>query len=181
MSAHDDAKLSPSKHQGLRRTSPYPMERLAGRIDLVDVAAEIERADQAIAARVGGELEVIAEQIRALQRQAQAVLARSALDQKLHRAQCRFPRRVGHIYHLYERDDGETYFSGLSPSDWNGAPPHVFIGSYRLEGDQSWTEADENAPPPPSAFERAKKILAANALTAEALAALPQREGDETP
>lgn len=166
-----ESQPTSSKYRGPRRSSPYPMERLSSRIDLVDVAAEIQKADAAIASRVGGELEVIAEQIRSLQRQAQAVLERSALDQKLHRADCRFPKKVGHIYHLYERANGTTYFSALSPREWGGNPPHAYLGSYRLEGDQSWTEADEDAPPPPSAFERAQKILNANALSAEALAA----------
>lgn len=166
-----EAPPTSSKYRGPRRSSPYPMERLSSPIELVDVAAEIQKADTAIASRVGGELEVIAEQIRSLQRQARAVLERSALDQKLHRADCRFPKKVGHIYHLYERDNGTTYFSALSPREWGEKPPHSYLGSYRLEGDQSWTEADEDAPPPPSAFERAQSILNANALSAEALAA----------
>ncbi len=31
----------------------------------------------------------------------------------------------------------------LSPDDWNGAPPHEFRGTYRLEADSSWTPEDE--------------------------------------
>ena len=40
---------------------------LAPAFDLVDIAREIEHADQMINGRVGGQLEVIAEQVRSLQ------------------------------------------------------------------------------------------------------------------
>ena len=36
-------------------------------------------------------------------------------------------------------DNGERYFSMLSPEDWRGAPPHRFEGSYALEADMRWT------------------------------------------
>lgn len=138
---HDEGK-----HEGPARTSPYPVSRLAPAVDLVDVAREIERADEVIGSVVGGKLDVIAEQIRALQEQARGILEEARRDLDLHRATCSFPKRVGATYHLYERSNGELYFSMVSPDEWGGAPPHAFRGSYRLEGDQSWTPADEATP-----------------------------------
>ncbi|HJL19836.1 MAG TPA: DUF2452 domain-containing protein [Sandaracinaceae bacterium LLY-WYZ-13_1] len=129
------------RHEGPSRTSPYPVSRLAPAHDLVDVAREIERADQTIGAVVGGKLELIARQIRALQEEAREILDDTRRDLDLHRAECNFAKRVGGVYHLYERPNGRCYFSMLSPDDWGGAPPHSFRGSYRLEGDQSWTPA----------------------------------------
>jgi hypothetical protein len=123
----DDAlkKHAGDRHEGPVSTSPYPMSRLAPPHALVDVAREIERADQMLGAVVGNKLELI----EAAER-----------DAKLHRARCNFQRRPGAVYHLYESAAGAPYFSMLSPEEWGGSPPDRFVGSYRLELDMSWTE-----------------------------------------
>jgi hypothetical protein len=126
-------------HGGPNRSSPYPLSRLAPAISLVDVARQIEQADRMVNARVSAKLQVIADQIKALQEEARAVLAEARHDQELHHARCHFQRRPGQIYHLYRQQDGSLYFSMLSPDDWRGSPPHAFQGSYRLETDMSWT------------------------------------------
>lgn len=130
------------KHLGPARTSPYPMSRLAPAHDLVDVAKRIAEADAMVGAVASAKLRTIADQIRALQDEARKILedTRETLD--LHRARCTFVRKPGHVYHLYRRDEHELYFSMLSPSDWGAAPPHPFVGSYRLELDQSWARVD---------------------------------------
>jgi Protein of unknown function (DUF2452) len=123
----------------LERASPYPLSRLAPPFDLVDVAREIQDADRMLGAVVGGQLDVIAKQIHALQDQARTLLEKARVAGELHRAACHFKKRPGHIYHLYRRADGVAYFSMLSPADWGGQPPHAFEGSYRLEVDLGWT------------------------------------------
>lgn len=152
--------MADDKHDGPARTSPYPVSRLAPRHDLVDVAREIAEADRAIGAVVGGKLEVIARQIRALQEEATSLLEEARRDLALHRAEHGFVLRPGSIYHLYRRDGDRLYWSLLSPEDWGGEPPHPYEGSYRLEGDQSWTpveELDERAAEPPE--ELVRKLL----------------------
>lgn len=124
-------------HEG--RLASYPTSRLSPRIDLVDVATEIARADQAIASVTNARLEVIAEQIRALQDKARVILDEARESAELHRARCNFVRRPGSVYHLYRRPDDALYFSLLSPADWSGSPPHRFEGSYRLEPDMRWS------------------------------------------
>jgi hypothetical protein len=131
-------------HRGADHSSPYPVSRLAPGFGLVDLAHEIEQADQVVAGRLGAQLEVIAEQVRSLQAQARRVLEQAREDQRLHHARCTFQRKAGHIYHLYEEPDGSLAFSMLSPDDWGGDPPRPFRGSYRLQSDLSWTPA-ENA------------------------------------
>ena len=138
----DDEKSAPSKHRGPDRAAPYALSRLSGPVTLVDAAREIERADQWIASTANAKLSVIAEQMRALREQAERVLEDAQASATLHRAEARFARHVGKVYHLYERSAGERYWSLLSPSEWRGAPPHAFVGSYRLEADQSWTPLD---------------------------------------
>lgn len=39
----------------------------------------------------------------------------SVRDSKLHGAACNFVKKPGQIYHLYQRQSGQIYFSMLSP------------------------------------------------------------------
>ncbi len=125
------------------RASPYPISRLAPPFSMVETARAIEVADATLGLRLGGQLDVIAEQIRTLQDKARALLDRARRDQELHRARCNLQRRPGGVYHLYRGAGDERYWSMLSPADWGGAPPHAFEGSYRLELDMSWTDLEE--------------------------------------
>lgn len=134
-------------HEGPQRTAPYPLSRLSAPHELVNMAEEIAAADAMLSAVVGAELETIARQIRALQQQAAETLRRAQRDALLHRAQCRFRKQPGRVYHLYRTAAGDPYFSLLSPTDWRGAPPHRFEGSYRLGLDQRWTPVDEAGVP----------------------------------
>lgn len=133
------------KHRGDDREAPYPLSRLAAPISLVDAAREIERADQLIASTASAKLDVIAAQMHALRAQAEEVLREASHNAALHRAEARFVRRPGSVYHLYEKSDGARYWSLLSPAEWRGAPPHAYVGSFRLEADQSWTPLDQIA------------------------------------
>lgn len=134
-------------HEGPDHSSPYPVERGAPAFSLVNQAQEIEKADQMVNTRVSGKLKVIADQIKALQAEAEEIMASAQEDMELHKAKCNFQRQPGSTYHLYEKDNGELYFSMLSPEEWNGHPPHTFKGSYRLEPDYSWTPAEKAEEP----------------------------------
>jgi len=127
-------------HQGGDNTAPYPVSRMAPAIELVDLAREIERADQQITGLTNAKLDLVAQQIRQLQQQARDILEKAEQDQKLHRASCAFQRRPGEIYHLYQASMQRQYFSMLAPHEWGVRAPHQYIGSYRLELDSSWTE-----------------------------------------
>lgn len=135
-------KHTGNNHQGEDCTAPYPVSRLAPQVELVDLAKQIADADAMVNTRVSAKLKVIADQIKTLQIEARAALEEAKLDQDLHRAECNFKRIPGKIYHLYQKSDGKTYFSMLSPDDWNGVAPHEYINSYRLEADMSWLPLD---------------------------------------
>lgn len=130
-------------HEGPRQAAPYPLSRLAPVHDLVDVARQIQEADRMLGTVTGNKLQLLAKQIRALQEEARLILEAAGRDAELHRAACNFQRRPGQTYHFYRRPEGTLYISMLSPEDWNGTPPHPFVGSFRLEGDQSWTRAED--------------------------------------
>jgi hypothetical protein len=131
----------PTPHRGPEHSAPYPVSRLAPAFQMTELAAEVAQAEAMLGARTTAKLQVIAEQIRALQAQARQVLSEAREEHALNRARCAFKRIPGRTYHLYRKGDGSTYFSMLSPEDWRGQPPDAYAGSYRLEGDWSWTPA----------------------------------------
>ncbi|XP_058808581.1 uncharacterized protein C1orf50 homolog [Phymastichus coffea] len=108
--------------------------------DLVELAMEIQMADNYVKANACSKLQMIAEQMRFLQQQAERVLLEAKQEKTLHHAACNFVKHPGKIYHLYQRESGQIYFSMLSPEEWgNSAPQQTYKGSYRLEHDYSWT------------------------------------------
>jgi hypothetical protein len=144
---HDQSEPPVALHSGAGRSSPYPVSRLAPAFDGRDLAAEVARAESMLGARTGAKLRVIADQIKALQREARKLLEEAREEQALTQAQCAFKRIPGKTYHLYRKADGGNVFSMLSPADWGGRPPQEFLGSYRLEADYSWTPAERAADP----------------------------------
>lgn len=82
-------------------------------------------------------------QIQFLQEQAHNILKDINESQEIHNAACNFCKIPGNIYHLYKRQSGQKYLSMLSPNDWGTNVPHEFLGSYRLEMDQTWTPFDK--------------------------------------
>lgn len=138
-----------ARYEGPAHAAPYGLSRLAPSYDLVDVAAQIQKADETLATMAGGKLAVIAEQIQKLQEQARALLERARRDAELHRARCRFEKKPGGVYHLYRKQDGELWFSLLAPDEWTRPQPQTFEGSYRLELDMSFTRIDVAEEPAP--------------------------------
>ena len=123
--------------------SPYPVRRLGAPVSLVDMARVIESASAKVALRTNAQLEVIVEQMKALQERARAIIEQASRDVDLIHAECRFHRVPGRGYHLYERPVGHRFFSILGPEDYGGAGPTGFVASFRYEHDESWTRLDE--------------------------------------
>lgn len=156
-----DSKYQGDNHSGHQRSSPYGLSRLAPAVDLTDIAAEISSANDCIAQTTSAKLDVILRQIRHLQAEAQVIVREAKRDADLHRATCSFSRVPGGVYHLYERSNGELLWSMLSLEDWNGKPPQRYLGSYRLEGDQSWTDVKDTEKEAGAGIEAVRKLLAA--------------------
>ncbi|XP_058126569.1 uncharacterized protein C1orf50 homolog [Anopheles ziemanni] len=112
--------------------------------DIVTLAKEIQSADIAVTNNACAKLVMIAEQVRFLQQQAKKILEETQAAQELHHAACNFRKIPGHIYHLYKRASGQTYFSMLSPDEWGPKGcEHQYLGSYKLEHDQTWTPIEK--------------------------------------
>lgn len=143
-------EVDPGRYDGPSRAAPYPLARTAPSYDLVDVAAQIQRADEALATHTGGKLGLIAEQIQQLKEQARALLEKARRDAELHRAECRFEKKPGGVYHLYRKEGGALWFSRLAPDEWVTPQAQTFEGTYRLELDMSFTRLDVPEASPPT-------------------------------
>jgi hypothetical protein len=139
----DDTRYSGDNHSGAGHASPYPVSRLGAPVSLVDTAREIESASTSVAMRANAQLEIILEQMRALQQQAREVMDQASRDIDLIHVECRFRRVAGRVYHLYERPGGHRYFSMLSPDEYGPGGTTRFLGSFRFEHDQSWTRLED--------------------------------------
>ncbi|EDW63700.2 uncharacterized protein C1orf50 homolog [Drosophila virilis] len=111
--------------------------------DIINLAQQIQTADKQLKHSTSQKLVVILDQIKMLQAQAMNILKESNESRTLHSAACNFAKKPGHIYHLYQRATGQTYFSMLSPEEWNHSVDQTYKGSYRLEYDLSWTPIDK--------------------------------------
>ncbi|XP_052797395.1 uncharacterized protein C1orf50 homolog [Mya arenaria] len=134
---------SNSRPTGHQLVNTYMTNRNADPMDLVELARQVQTADEFTKATCGSKLMVIADQIRYLQEQAKKVLEEAKRDAMMHHAACNLVKKPGQIYYLYERESGQKYFSILSPQEWGASCPHEFIGAFKLEHDMSWTPYDK--------------------------------------
>ncbi|XP_029050751.1 uncharacterized protein C1orf50 homolog isoform X1 [Osmia bicornis bicornis] len=125
--------------QGLPLNDPEAVAKTSQQ-DLVALALEIQKADSFIKANACSKLQVIADQIKSLKKQAENILLETDWNMKLHHVACNFVKHPGHVYHLYQRETEQLYFSMLSPEEWGSSgPSQIYKGAYRLEQDHTWT------------------------------------------
>ncbi|XP_075995962.1 uncharacterized protein C1orf50 homolog [Genypterus blacodes] len=134
---------SSSAPGGLELVSTYNTTRLGDPMDLVSLAAQVQKGDDFIKANACNKLTVIADQIRYLQEQAKKVLEEAKRDADLHHAACNIVKKPGNMYFLYQRPSGQKYFSIISPQEWGPSCPHQFVGAYKLQHDMSWSPLEE--------------------------------------
>ncbi|XP_065890904.1 uncharacterized protein C1orf50-like [Dysidea avara] len=108
-------------------------------LDLVELATQIQEANQFVRATATNKLQVVLEQMRSLQQQARTILEDATKDKQLHEVPCNFVKRPGKTYHLYKKESGQLFFSMLSPGEWGQLLKHEYCGSYYLGLDHSWT------------------------------------------
>ncbi|KAF7648084.1 hypothetical protein LDENG_00162340 [Lucifuga dentata] len=134
---------SSSAPGGLELVSSYQTTRVGDPMDLVSLAAQVQKGNEFIKANACNKLTVIADQIRYLQEQARKVLEEARRDADLHHAACNIVKKPGNMYYLYQRESGQKYFSIISPQEWGPSCPHQFVGAYKLHHDMSWSSAEQ--------------------------------------
>ncbi|XP_070204306.1 uncharacterized protein C1orf50 homolog isoform X2 [Littorina saxatilis] len=128
---------------GVQLVSSKKAGKTSSPTDIVELAKQVQKADEFTRANACSKLTIIADQIRYLQEQAKKALETASRDNQLHHAACNLVKRPGTMYYLYERESGQQYLSILSPQEWGASCPHEFVGAFRLEYDMSWTPIDD--------------------------------------
>ncbi|HMO32630.1 MAG TPA: DUF2452 domain-containing protein [Lacibacter sp.] len=87
------------------------------------------------------QLDQIRQQIELLARQAQEIVKRKELSLMIYEAKLNFRPVIGHVYHLYQKQDDSYILSMVSPKEWGGNGPfRQFVASARLLADHTWLE-----------------------------------------
>jgi len=89
------------------------------------------------------QLEQIRKQIELLALQAQEIQQRKELSMMIYGAKLSFSPVIGQVYHLYEKRDGSTLLSMISPREWGGTGPFkCHVARVRLLADHTWVEVN---------------------------------------
>lgn len=85
------------------------------------------------------QLKQIQEQINLLFKQATAIKERSELSVTIYQSQMGFDPLIGHVYHLYEKDDGAYFLSMIGPAEWGRSKKFErYMAKVKLLADHTW-------------------------------------------
>ena len=87
------------------------------------------------------QLEQIRKQIELLALQAHEIQKRKELSLMIYSARLSFKPNIGQTYYLYEKNDGSSMLSLVSPKEWGkNGPFKKFIAAVQLLADHTWKE-----------------------------------------
>jgi len=91
------------------------------------------------------QMKQIYEQIEKLAEQANKIKERVEVSNQIYNCEMGFEPLIGHIYHLYEKEDGKKTLSMIGPKEWGKSFPYkAHIASVNMLGDHTW-EVLENS------------------------------------
>lgn len=118
---------------------PYAHTLSSGVIKPDDMGKVKSNALLAMEQQTDMQLRQIQEQIELLYKQAQDIKSRTDISVWIYQAQMGFNPLVGHVYHLYEKEDGKHFLSMVSPSEWGRSRSFKrFVATVKLLADHTW-------------------------------------------
>ncbi len=118
---------------------PYAHTLSSGVIKPDDMGKVKSNALLAMEQQTDMQLRQIQEQIELLYKQAQDIKARTDISVWIYQAQMGFNPLVGHVYHLYEKEDGNHFLSMVSPTEWGRSRSFKrFVATVKLLADHTW-------------------------------------------
>lgn len=101
------------------------------------------RALSAMREQTNKQLAQIQKQAELLAKQAQELQRRVELSEKIYVADLSFEPFIGHVYHLYKKEERYRLFM-IAPDEWGKSKPEnlEFIGSVKLLSDHTWDVID---------------------------------------
>ncbi len=96
-------------------------------------------AYSAMAAQTQMQLNQIYKQMELLASQAKQIKQRMEISDFIYQSSYSFTPLIGHLYHLYQKDNSEYTLSLIGPEEWKKKKPlGAFKASVRLLSDQTW-------------------------------------------
>lgn len=118
---------------------PYPHTIGSIAVKPSDVGKIKSRALSAMYEQTNSQLHQIQKQLELLVQQANEITKRKEISEKIYNAKLTFEPFIGHIYHLYEKDN-ENHLMMIGPDEWGRSKKSnlKFIQSVRLLSDFTW-------------------------------------------
>lgn len=88
------------------------------------------------------QIDQIAEQMKLLAKQAQAIKDKMLISQQIFQARYDFQPLVGKVYYLYSNQKGERRLSMIAPEEWNNSNSLTYIATVKLLADHTWSVVD---------------------------------------
>ncbi|MFT6809981.1 MAG: hypothetical protein ACJA01_003224 [Saprospiraceae bacterium] len=114
----------------------------------IDEGREKGVAMSAMYEQTATSLHQIKDQVELLLKQAQEIHDRIDISEKVYLAQCSFVPVMGQTYYLYEKSDGSSTLSMISPEEWGKKPPYHFLAKAKLLHDHTWDILELNKEKP---------------------------------
>ena len=89
-----------------------------------------------------GKLKMLARQLVFIKQEMQEIINDSMVSTELEKVSCKFKKIPGNTYYLYQKIEGDMFFSMLEPEIWNYSEKNIFLGRYKYDYDLTFQELD---------------------------------------
>jgi predicted transcriptional regulator len=137
--------IDPDKITETPSTLPYAHHVGSALIRPDDLKGLRSKALSSMEEQTEMQLDQIREQIDLLAKQAQKLVQRRQASFDVYRAKIGFEPLIGKTYYLYERKDGSTLLSMISPDSWRKMPFEQFLNAVKLLADHTWEVVEQKA------------------------------------
>ncbi len=125
-----------TEHPGLVHFAHHVGSALIRPADMGKVKS---RALNAMEQQTHLQMKQIFEQMEKLAEQAEKIRRRVEISQEIYRCEMGFEPIIGHVYHLYEKENGGKVLSMIGPNEWGRSFPYAeHIESVKMLGDHTW-------------------------------------------
>lgn len=120
-------------------TLPYPHHIGSIAVKPEDIGKIKSKALSAMEQQTNFQLLQIQKQLELLMQQANEIKARKEISIKIYSAIVGFEPLIGHIYHLYKREE-QFYMLLVAPHEWGRSKQAnlIFVSSVKLLSDHTW-------------------------------------------
>lgn len=84
------------------------------------------------------QMDQLRKQMETLAAQAKQLQRRKEISESIYQATLNFRPVVGHIYHLYRKQDSTHTLSLIAPDEWGRNKPYTFLATCQLLYDHTW-------------------------------------------